>query len=91
MSSDGQYQLASSQSASNAYVYLSTNYGASFTRVSPDFVAGKSVYSVSVSQTGQYMAAAVYDYGIAISSDYGATWSFSNAGTGFWRHVDILK
>jgi collagen type VII alpha len=78
MSTDGRYvTYISSYSGYQGYIYVSTDYGATFTQ------KGTNLYytSVAVSSTGLYQAAlandpsSMGDGGIFFSSDSGNTWS----------------
>ena len=75
-SANGKYQLAGIGGATTTgTLYVSTDYGFTWlntnTATSPGAV---NCHSVSVSATGQYMTAIVYNGAIYTSSDYGITW-----------------
>lgn len=73
LSADGQYQLLAEISGSDT-MYLSADYGATFNSCATNGVW----FSCAMSATGKYqMGISQYQY-IANSSDYGATWSYTN-------------
>jgi hypothetical protein len=93
ISNDGQYQYITStlnsslapSSGSYGYVWRSTDYGVTWTRI--ERLSYDSALSVAISSTGQYVS-----YGIGggtfaggflkYSSDYGATFNIANIGGG---------
>ena len=83
VSSSGQYQTALSD-----YIFISSDYGNTWTEVTS---AGSNVSnSVSISSSGQYQTAVVSNDYIYISSDYGNNWTpVTSAGTKNWNAVSI--
>jgi hypothetical protein len=81
ISSTGQYQSAC---AYNGGLYISSNYGVSWSLVPSGNGAPTSVawYRISISSTGQYQIAGVYSSGLYISSNYGVSWSLVPSGNG---------
>jgi hypothetical protein len=75
-SNTGQYLLAADNDGD---VYLSTDYGATWTTALSE--PGSGWTDVAISDSGQYMAASQDNEGIWVSEDYGATWdeTFSDA------------
>jgi hypothetical protein len=89
ISSTGQYMLAANNSAGS--VYLSTNFGTTWTAISA-LPANGNWYTTTISTTGQYMLAANNSAGSAYySSDYGTTWAAITAlpTSNSWRSVSI--
>lgn len=70
MSSDGKYQAAS---AINGFIYTSSDYGATWNKVSSPGAGVDG--SVAVSSSGQYMYTLFVGGDIYKSSDYGASWT----------------
>ena len=81
MSANGQYILIC-RSGSPSGVFLSTNYGASFTLVSA-LGTTNNWTCCSMTPNGQTMAVAGDPTGIVTSSDYGATWTGITASAKF--------
>lgn len=74
----GQYVLVTGQQAP---LYISTNFGASFTTVST-FGTNRPWFVVSVNSSGQYMFVQIeQDNSGYLSTNYGSTWSNLNFGT----------
>ena len=87
ISGDGKYQTAVSK-VGNAYIYVSSDYGITWTAMTD---AGSRYWSaVAISGDGKYQTAVSYDYSgnIFTSSDYGLTWA-ANPGPGSRRWVNI--
>ena len=87
MSGNGQYQIASIDTASAA-LYVSSNYGATWSATS--YTIGSSAYgrNGALSYNGQYQYVAIGGTGnIAISSNYGATFANSTAISTGWSAV----
>ena len=84
MSSNGQYQL-SAWSSNSSYVYVSNNYGSSWTNTGlfPTPLTQAIWVSGCVSSTGQYMLMLNESGRLYISSNYGVSWSPANGGTQF--------
>ena len=76
MSSNGQYQAVCSRPQNNnlGFIWVSNNYGATWTRKMTD--SGRNWISISVGSTGQYMIANINSTGgTYTSSNYGVTWN----------------
>ena len=87
-SSSGQYVIAANVVSVSGNVFISSNYGATFTKSSmADLSGGKYCRGVSISSTGQYQYAAIYGSYVYKSSDYGVTWSATNSGIQNWTCV----
>ena len=89
ISSTGQYMLAANNSAGS--VYLSTNFGTTWTAISSLPVTG-NWFDVIISSTGQYMLAVNNSAGSAYySSNFGTTWADITAlpTSNSWRSVSI--
>jgi hypothetical protein len=69
MSATGQYIVL----CTNGYVYVSSNYGASFTAITA--IGAAYWTSVSISASGQYIWAVVNNGSAFTSGNYGSTWS----------------
>jgi hypothetical protein len=84
MSSSGQYQLTA-WSSNVSHVYVSNNYGSSWTNTGlfPTPLAQAIWVSGCVSSTGQYMLMLNESGRLYRSSDYGVSWSPANGGTQF--------
>lgn len=82
----GQY-LAAVQFSASVFIYVSSNFGSTW---SPIYVAGSDWKAVAVSSTGQYMAAAAGGpNGVYMSSNHGASWSRTTAPTAYWWPIVI--
>jgi photosystem II stability/assembly factor-like uncharacterized protein len=85
ISSTGQYQTAL---VNGEFIYLSTNYGNTWTATATD--ASRNWTSVSISSSGQYQTAVVENGEIYVSSNYGNTWTARPAaGSRAWLSVAI--
>jgi hypothetical protein len=76
MSRDGRYIIyhtANIGSSLAGYIYVSSNYGESFTQRGG--ISSRYYTYMAVSSTGQYQAALVNSDGVFFSSDYGLTWA----------------
>jgi hypothetical protein len=84
MSSSGQYQL-SAWSSDVSHVYVSNNYGSSWTNTGLFPVPLTEAIWVSgcVSSSGQYMLMLNESGRLYISSNYGVSWTSANGGTQF--------
>jgi hypothetical protein len=85
ISSTGQYQTGIQFTT----LAVSTNYGQSWTIVSPPTTA---LTSVAMSASGQYQTICGYGGtgGISMSDDYGATWAITSAGrSAAWTSISI--
>ena len=97
LSASGQYQTAVSitdpgvggDGGGPEYIYVSTDFGNTWTQSnSPE----KKWFSVSLSDSGQYQTAVVYNGYIYISSDFGVTWTQSNNSLEkYWFSVSLSK
>ena len=92
-----QYQVATTDiSGVNSYIYLSNNYGNTWSRALTISVAQQILAEIAMSASGQYIAAVTYGYNgstyavgsIYQSADYGATWA-STQNTQIWQGVSI--
>jgi hypothetical protein len=93
MSSTGQYQTACVGSESFPFtgpgaIYTSKDYGASWDKQSSP-VMTDDWRSVSVSSTGQYQTAVIFDGRIYTSADYGSAWTISTAPRANWISVSV--
>ena len=86
MSATGQYQLTGINSY-NVPLYLSTNYGATWTAVPNTSGPSYAWQSYCVSSTGQYMSAGEFNGTILYSSNSGSTWTASNAPNKVWQSM----
>jgi hypothetical protein len=76
MSTNGQYIIyhtANIGAGLAGYIYVSSNYGESFTQRGD--ISSRFYTYMAVSSTGQYQAALVNSDGVYFSSDYGLTWT----------------
>jgi FG-GAP repeat len=91
MSSDGQYQATvriSEAGTNNGYIYVSKNYGDVWSAKSA--VGSRLWSSISMSDDGKYMAAAVSGGFIYVSKDYGDNWlAKTGMGTKSWNSVKL--
>jgi hypothetical protein len=83
MSSDGRYITASSYSATNGYVYTSTNFGSTFSAKTLITGSGIDGYGVAMSSDGRIQTSCWVGNTIRQSTDWGETW-VSKGGTGSW-------
>ncbi len=93
MSSTGQYILATTAvSTTSGNVYLSTNYGATFSGAISS-LANKYNKSCAISGTGQYMVVVQGSSYMYRSGDYGATWQqvTNISGTQNWVSTALSK
>lgn len=77
-SSNGQYVVASGNSSESSSIYTSSDYGANFIAIGA-IAVGKYVQELACDSTGQYVVAAMGNGGIYRSTNYGATWTQTNA------------
>ena len=75
MSSDGKYQTAGMSGGLAAYVYISSNYGATWATTG----SLGNYLAVAMSSDGKYQTATNAIQPLSVSSDYGATWTASGA------------
>ena len=88
LSASGKYGAVIAWTGS-IYIYVTNNYGASFTSYeirSNVFTANNNNY-VAVSASGQYMLVAVRDWFFRISTNYGVSWALINStpSAASWR------
>jgi len=93
VSSTGQYQTAvsslSPEVQATIVVYISNNFGKTFTPISTTWAAASiNTSSISISATGQYQAIAVNNSNIYISNNYGASWS-TTATSDTWSSISM--
>jgi len=76
MSNDGKYVLCTAYSGVSP-IFLSTNYGVSFTDISNSFLTGTKYnrFQCTISPNGKYMFSAGNSASTYYSTDYGATWT----------------
>jgi hypothetical protein len=91
ISSSGQYVCIGRESlASNSNLYISNNYGASFTATGPTNI-NYPWSSVSMSANGSYIVAVSSvlstTNGMLSSVNYGATWNIGTASSASWNFV----
>ncbi len=72
MSADGQYISIVNY---NGNIYVSSNYGSSFSAK----LSANNWSSISVSASGQYQTATITGGGVYTSNDYGVTWSLNGS------------
>lgn len=81
---------------SNPYsgiVVSSSDYGATFNRLSGIPLGFNTLYTIACNSTGQYVYAGIFDAPqgtskkMYYSSNYGATWSESSAADVFWQSI----
>lgn len=77
LSGNGQYILSNNVN----YCTLSTNYGASFSLLSPNKFSSQTINAYAISDSGQYMVICNYYGDINLSTDYGATWTAKSIST----------
>eukprot|EP01041_Mallomonas_annulata_P002535 gene2535-4943_t len=65
-------------------IYLSSDYGVSWSQSNAPVAAWHSITS---SGTGEYLAAAVYGGGIYVSSDFGSNWAQTDAISANWYSI----
>ena len=84
MSSDGSKVVAC---AYNDYIYLSSDYGSSWKRLT---TAGNRLWkSITMSSNGAILVSVEYGGYIYISTDYGVSWKQTNASLGYWNSISI--
>ena len=89
MSATGKYQACGTFTGNN--VYLSSNYGQTWTSYSSFPSTSGSYACIAISANGQYQTTANYNTGyIFTSSDYGKTWTqYTQAGPFAWFQVSM--
>lgn len=85
MSSNGQYQTTLEYQGG---IYRSTDYGVTWTDVSPTGYNSTMWSSITISDTGQYQSAVAYNTNIFISNDYGVTWTTTGDALE-WASIDM--
>ena len=76
MSNDGKYVLCTAYGGVSP-IFLSTNYGVSFTDISNSFLTGTKAnrFQCTISPNGKYMFSTGNSASAYYSTDYGATWA----------------
>ena len=78
VSATGQYMFATNNTQSTGYVYVSSDYGATFIQKLGG--TGDGNCEIGCSATGQYVVIGGHDRSVHFSSDYGNTWTFWSLG-----------
>jgi hypothetical protein len=68
-------------------IYMSSDYGVSWTQKGP--TSSLDWLSVSLSTTGQYQSAVVYQGGLYISTNFGISWILATAPSTNWRSITV--
>ena len=85
VSSTGQYQTAIAKGEPNGNVYLSPDYGRTWTPTNTGASANSIWSSVSMNATGQYQVVTVANGAVYNTRTYGSSWSsVSSIGTANW-------
>lgn len=87
ISSTGQYMILC-QHNTPGNVYLSTNFGASWT-LSSGLTSRDNYFGASISATGQYMLVQNYSIGTSISNNYGSTWTLMGTSYGLNQTTNV--
>jgi len=87
ISSSGQYQVVCSKGTSTSgLIYISVNYGVTWSTTT---APSSNWSSITISSTGQFMAACINSGGIYTSSNYGTTWTLTSATTAVWSGISM--
>ena len=85
VSSTGQYQTAVASGPPNGNVYLSSNYGRSWSPTNTGATSNSTWSSVAMNATGQYQVATIANGTVYNTRNYGSSWvSLSTIGTANW-------
>lgn len=83
MSSDGKYMMACAQDSSAEYIYMSYNYGTTWTAITG---AGTASWSQArMSADGRVIVTSKAGGRVYMSYDYGATWASKDTADRSWR------
>ena len=85
VSSDGRYQVITS---SNGYIYVSNDYGNTWTPRITDAIRTWARFSAAISADGKYQTVAHNDGYIYVSNDYGNTWNAKDS-VRYWGAITI--
>jgi hypothetical protein len=86
----GQYLVAAQLfDGASGSVYYSSDYGSSWTAAPSPVSQTGNWYNAAISGTGQYMMAVSEGSGVAISSDYGQSWSLLSGFNGCYDFASI--
>lgn len=91
VSSSGQHMALINAEGGNDYIYVSNNYGVTWTKRSGASLANWSM--LIMSDDGQYLTAIQYTSGISatqviyMSNDFGVTWDISGSASKDWKHI----
>lgn len=85
-SSDGKYILVALAQNQSGYMYLSSNYGTSFSDLSGgNGLSSSNYYKIAISSSGMNMLAAGNSGFVYATSNYGQTWTQTNlSSNGYW-------
>ena len=85
VSSTGQYQTAIARGQPNGNVYLSSNYGRTWSPINTGATANSNWSSVAMNATGQYQVATIANGTVYNTRTYGSSWSaISSVVTANW-------
>jgi carbonic anhydrase/acetyltransferase-like protein (isoleucine patch superfamily) len=85
VSSTGQYQTAIARGQPNGNVYLSSNYGRTWSPINTGATANSNWSSVAMNATGQYQVVTIANGSVYNTRTYGSSWSaISSVGTANW-------
>lgn len=85
VSSTGQYQTAVASGPPNGNVYLSSNYGRSWSPTNTGATSNSTWSSVAMNATGQYQVATIANGTVYNTRNYGSSWvSLSTIGSANW-------
>jgi photosystem II stability/assembly factor-like uncharacterized protein len=85
VSASGQYQTAVVYGGASGFIYISSNYGVTWTSTATS-VGTQSWQAVAMSASGQYQTAVISTGFLYISSNYGVTWT-QTATSQTWQAV----
>jgi hypothetical protein len=85
-SSDGKYVLVALGQGSSGYMYLSSNYGSSFSQLgSSNGLSQANYFKVDMDASGMYMIAVCNSGPVFYSTNYGVNWTQSPlSSNGYW-------
>jgi len=85
VSSTGQYQTAIARGQPNGNVYLSSDYGRTWSPTNTGATANSNWSSVAMNATGQYQIATIANGSVYNTRTYGSSWSaISSVGSANW-------
>ena len=88
-SNDGKYILVALTQGTSGKMYLSTNYGSSFSSISS--LSDSNYFKVAMSSNGMYMVSACNSGYVYYSQNYGSSWSQSSLSNSNYYGICMSK